>query len=222
MKLNILIVIFYCLIFIIKNSYSKEASISKSFQLIGQKNFINDYNTFDNDNNLNVVIEIPSGTNEKWEVSKDGSKLELEFNNGLPRIIDYIGYPFNYGFAPKTLLSSDVNGDGDQLDVIVLSQKNIKRGDIISAKIIGMYLMTDNEKIDNKIISVQIGSRFENINSLKGLNIDYPGILEIIEIWFKNYKGFASASNGFVEKKIAKDFINKTKNSYERNKSKNK
>ncbi len=206
---------------LVNNIYAQEITNLDDFQLIGKKNFLHDHETFDIDGNLNVVIEIPSGTNEKWEVSEDGSKLELEFINGLPRIINYIGYPFSYGFIPKTLSDTKGGGDGDAVDIIVLGQKKIKRGEVIPVKIIGMYLMTEGDKIDNKVITVQIGSKFEKVNSLKILNTSYPGILEIIKIWFNNYKGSTPISNGFVSRRSAKDFIEQAKNYYDKNKSKN-
>ena len=52
---------------------------------------------------------------------KDGELIKLEFKNGKPRIINYIGYPVNYGFIPKTLLPTSEGGDGDQLDILVLA-----------------------------------------------------------------------------------------------------
>ena len=52
-----------------------------------------------------------------------------------------------------------------------------------------MLKLIDKDEIDNKIISVKTGSIFEKINSLKALEEEFEGILEIFSIWFKNYKG---------------------------------
>ena len=44
------------------------------------KNFIKDYKTFNDDDTLNVVVEIPSGAKEKWEVSKRRKKIDAQWN----------------------------------------------------------------------------------------------------------------------------------------------
>ena len=51
--------------------------------------------------------------------------------------------------------------------------------------------MTDDGEIDNKIVAIPHDSKIffhENINSLEDLKRNYPGVLEILKIWFKNYK----------------------------------
>ena len=84
------------------------------------KNFLKDHKTFNEDGTVNVVIEIPAGISEKWEVSKTTGSLSREFYMGKPRTIDYEPYPINYGMIPRTVLPSRVGGDGDPLDVLVL------------------------------------------------------------------------------------------------------
>ena len=61
-------------------------------------NLISASPAYNADTTFNAVIEIPAGTQAKWEVSKESGKLELESVNGKPRIINYIAYPFNYAF----------------------------------------------------------------------------------------------------------------------------
>ena len=84
------------------------------------KNFIKDHNTINQDNSFNVVIEIPSGTNEKWEVSKLSGSIVREFYMGKPRDINFGPYPVNYGMLPRTVLPISRGGDGDPLDIFVL------------------------------------------------------------------------------------------------------
>jgi inorganic pyrophosphatase len=77
-----------------------------------------------------VVIEIPSGTNEKFEVDKTTRQLKLEIlNDGKQRLVNYLPYPFNYGMVPRTLLPKHLGGDGNPLGVIVLG-KPIERGTV--------------------------------------------------------------------------------------------
>src|SRR5512138_660118 len=64
------------------------------------------------DGTVNAVIEIPAGTNAKFETDTATGRIFWEFKKGKPRIVDYPGYPGNYGMVPRTL-----GGDGDPLDV---------------------------------------------------------------------------------------------------------
>ena len=210
-KIISLILIFY---FILIFSSKAEIIYLNKFQLTGAKNFIHSYETLNIDGTYNAVVEIPSGTNEKWEVSKDGFNINLEFKNGLPRIINYLSYPGNYGFMPKTLLPADMGGDGDAIDVLILGP-SVPRGSVVKIKILGMLEMLDNGEIDNKIIAALESSKISRIKSIKSLKIQYPGILEIIKIWFNNYKGVNMKINGFVSKKNAIKFINQSKIFYE-------
>ena len=208
--------VFFFNVIIISSSASKDLIYLNKYQLTGSKNFIRDFNFINQDNYHNAVIEIPSGTNEKWETSKDGKYIELEFKNGKPRIINYLSYPFNYGFIPSTLLSIEKGGDGDPLDIIIYGQRNLTRGTVVSVKVIGMLLIKDQGEIDNKVISVLKGSRFANVKSLDDLEKKYPGILDITNIWFSNYKGIKIDLDGYVNKKNTIEFIKKTNQEYEK------
>lgn len=140
---------------------------------------------------INAIIEIPTGSNEKWEVSKiDGSVINWEFKNGQPRIVHYLGYPSNYGTIPNTALPKSLGGDGDPLDVLVLGSA-IMQGSIVQVRLIGGLKMLDGGEQDDKLIAVPVTeqSPFKNIHSIKEMQQQYPGVLTIIETWFSNYKG---------------------------------
>ena len=138
------------------------------------------------DGDLNTVIEIPAGTLEKWEVNKTTGQLELEYRNGQPRIIQYIGYPGNYGFIPQTILPKEAGGDGDPLDVLVLGSP-VKRGTILKSKLIGVLHLLDGGEQDDKLIAVGEDSPLYSINSIAELDSNYAGITESIEIWFNGF-----------------------------------
>ncbi len=202
--------------FLINTSYSSELNYLNNFQLTSEKNFIHGYNTLNQNGLYNAVIEIPAGTNEKWEVSKNGELIELELKNSQPRIIDYLPYPTNYGFIPKTYFSDKINGDNDSLDILVLSQKPIQRGKRVSVFVIGMIKMKDKGLDDHKIISILPDSKFSKIKSIDQLDEHYQGLLDIINIWFSNYKGEKINIEGYGRKKEAKRLIEKTQEFYEK------
>ena len=156
-----------------------------------QKNGIavKNYDSFNGDGSVNALIEIPAGTLEKWEYNKSTRKIELELINNKPRIINYLGYPANYGMIPKTLLPKNNGGDGDPLDVIVIGPSETK-GNIVKCKIIGVLKLIDNSEQDDKLIAISFKSNLYNVNDISELDASYNGILEILEIWFTNYKEY--------------------------------
>lgn len=206
---------FSTLFFINLKSSANEIRYLNQYQIIGEKNFITDYEVFNVDGTINAVIEIPSGTNEKWEVTKDGKIIEWEFRNGQPRIIDYLNYPANYGFIPRTYLPESVGGDGDALDILVLGPV-INRGRVVKVKIMGMMEMYDNSEIDNKIIAATEDSEISRLGSINKFERDYPGLLDILKIWFTNYKSINTEILGFVGKTKTIKFINQASSYYQK------
>lgn len=140
------------------------------------------------DNWVNMVVEIPAGSTEKWEVNKESGAIEPDSLNGKARIINYLGYPGNYGFIPQTLLPKSVGGDGDPLDIITIGAA-AERGSILRCKIIGVLKLIDTGETDDKLIAIAENSTIGNVSNIEELATQYPGILEIIKTWFTNYKG---------------------------------
>ena len=172
------------------NQMSYAENLNSNTKITGKKNYLHEIPTFNEDNSLNVVVEIPVGSNEKWEVSKIDGSIRRERKNNSFRLIKYIPYVSNYGFVPQTLQPVDQGGDGDPVDVILIGER-FERGSIIKSKILGVLKMTDEGMIDNKIVAVPLDSnviKVKYINSIKDLNKNYPGVLDILSIWFKNYK----------------------------------
>ena len=166
-------------------------------------------NPFDKDSLLQAVIEIPAGTIDKWELNKSNGQLEWEIVNGKPRKVNYLGYPGNYGFIPQTLLSKDHGGDGDPLDVLILGPA-VERGSIQKCKIIGVLKLTDHGENDHKIIAVSQNSEMYEVNDILEMENEFNGVLDIVEIWFKNYKGQRLLkSKGYRGKAEAISIINK-------------
>lgn len=144
---------------------------------------------FTSDSLVNVVIEIPAGTNQKWEVNKVTGQIEWEqLTPDSFRVINYLPYPANYGFVPQTLLPETKGGDGDPVDVFVLGER-IERGVVVPCRIIGFIEMTDNGENDSKFIALPVHSHWKKINTLNELKQHYPGVMDILRIWLLNYKG---------------------------------
>ena len=165
------------------------------------------YNSFNNNGYINALIEISAGSVEKWEYNKETKQVEIELVNDNPRIINYLGYPANYGMIPETLLSRNNGGDGDPLDIVVLGPPKLM-GSIVKCKVIGVLYLIDNFEQDDKLIAISENSNLEHLNDIVELNENYNGLLEIIEIWFTNYKGNDKIkSNGYGNSQSALNIL---------------
>lgn len=140
--------------------------------------------------NINVVIEIPAGTNRKIEFDYSIHEFRVDQRNGRDRIINYLPYPGNYGFIPGTLMDTTKGGDGDALDIIILCPY-MPTGTIIEVLPLGMMKLMDDGEIDNKLIAIPVDEEYQTIQSktFADLKVEHPGVIENLENWFTNYKG---------------------------------
>ena len=93
-----------------------------------------------------VVIEIPKGSKNKYELDKETGLLRLD------RVLySSVHYPADYGFIPRTYCD-----DGDPLDALVLSQEPVYPLTIVTARAIGVMRMRDEKGIDDKIVAVSV------------------------------------------------------------------
>ncbi len=106
---------------------------------------------------VHAYIEITPFDTVKWEIDKETGYLRVDrpqLSNSLP--------PMLYGFVPRTYcgeriakLAGTEKGDGDPLDICVLSERPINRADVLlSARPVGGLLMVDHGEADDKIIAV--------------------------------------------------------------------
>lgn len=185
-------------------NHSEKLIADGKYILVSKKNLNEAMPAKNKDGSINVLVEIPSGTNGKWEVNKESGNLEWEFKKGAPRVVQYLPYPTNYGMIPQTLSPEEIGGDGDPLDVLLLGE-SVPRGAYVKGKLIGVMYMKDHGETDDKLLAVAEGSPFENINTVSELKEQFPGTLAILQTWFTNYKGVGEDMkiNGFGEKKEA-------------------
>ncbi|MCK8479586.1 inorganic diphosphatase [Psychroserpens algicola] len=193
----------------------KTATTNAQNQSTDTINLLTDIKPLSENGDVNAVIEIPAGTTDKWELDKSTGQLQWEMVDNAPRIVNYLGYPGNYGMIPMTLLSKENGGDGDPLDILVLGPP-IDRGLIQKCKIIGVLYLKDRGEQDDKLIAVSNDSPLYIVNSIDELNNDFKGISEIIETWFTNYKGPENIeSMGFDNKQAATDILMQAIQSYQ-------
>jgi inorganic pyrophosphatase len=93
-----------------------------------------------------VVIEIPKGSKNKYELDKETGLLKLD------RVLySAVHYPADYGFIPRTYCD-----DGDPLDVLVLGQEPVYPLTLVEARAIGVMRMRDEKGVDDKIVAVSV------------------------------------------------------------------
>lgn len=123
-----------------------------------------------------AVIEIPKGAKQKYELDKTTGFLILD------RILfTATHYPANYGFIPRTY-----GDDGDPLDVLVICSQTLQPLSLVRCYPIGVIIMMDNGKRDEKIVAIPYGdptyNTYTDITSLP------PHVLEEMQHFFKVYK----------------------------------
>lgn len=131
-----------------------------------------------NPDKLNAVIEIPYGSNIKYEIDKDSGAVFVD------RVMySAMFYPANYGFIPNTLAA-----DGDPADILVLNEYPLQAGSVIPCRLIGVLIMEDEAGMDEKLLAVpvsKIDPKFDKIQTLD----DLPKItLDKIKNFFETYK----------------------------------
>ena len=125
---------------------------------------------------INVLIEIPAGSKNKYEFDKDLQAFALD------RVLySSVQYPYDYGFVPNTLAD-----DGDPLDGMVLMDQPTFPGCVITARPIGMLEMIDGGDRDEKILCVP--DKDPRYAQVKSLNDVAPHRLDEISEFFKTYK----------------------------------
>lgn len=127
---------------------------------------------------VNVFIEIPQGSLVKYEVDKDTGILFVD-----RFAFTTMGYPANYGFIPQTK-----SGDGDPVDVLVLSMYPVQSGAVIPAIPIGLLEMEDEAGVDAKVIAVPPPNVDPMFGTFKDI-ADVPEALkQKIKHFFEHYK----------------------------------
>jgi inorganic pyrophosphatase len=129
---------------------------------------------------INVIIETPSGSRNKYTYEKENDLFRLK--KILP---EGTSFPFDFGFIPKTK-----GGDGDPLDVMVFSDEASFPGCLLECRILGVIEAEQKSKKEkslrnDRILAVENNSmRYNNLSSINDLN---EKVLEDILNFFKYY-----------------------------------
>lgn len=125
---------------------------------------------------INVIIEIPKGSKNKYEIDKKTGLIALDRVAHTSQ-----DFPYDYGFIPQTLWH-----DGDPLDVVLLTTYALFPGVLVRVRPVAVMDMKDGGESDVKIIAVPVSDpRWDDVKDLKDLN---KHTLREIEHFYSTYK----------------------------------
>lgn len=158
---------------------------------------------------INVVVEIPTGSNHKIEWDRKNACFMLDRVEPIA-----FAKPTNYGFIPQTL-----DEDGDELDVLLVTDQPLTTGIYTTARVLGVMKFVDGGEVDDKIIAVPADDR-NNGDHYQTL-ADLPQqLIEQIRFHFNHYKDLKKPgttevkefANADEAKKVIKDAIDRWNN----------
>ncbi len=147
---------------------------------------------------INVVVEIPQGSRNKYEYDKALNVFRLD-----RALHSSMYYPGDYGFVPQTLA-----GDGDPLDVLILSVNPTFPGCLVVVRPIGVLIMIDEGLPDEKILAVPVGE--PTYRDIYGNSQIFPHVLRTISHFFETYKlleGKKTSSQGWRDGAAARHVV---------------
>ncbi len=149
---------------------------------------------------VNTYIEIVPSDTVKYELDKETGLLKID----RPQLYSNI-YPSLYGMLPQTycgervgelcrqkIQAEEIAGDGDPLDICVLTEKIVPHGDILlRARPIGGFRLVDDGEADDKILAVLVDDAlYAHWKEMK----DCPeGVIKRLEHFFLTYKQMPGA-----------------------------
>lgn len=156
------------------------------------------------DEDLVCVVEIPRGSNAKYEYNHELGVFELD-----RCLISAMNYPANYGFIPQTLAE-----DNDPLDCIIFTDVPLQHGTVVRGRPIAILEMYDKGQRDDKVLIVpKFNKRY---NSFKEIKEEY---LEVYKDFFQNYKNLTSKNVkvvGWFDEKEASIAVNTSVDRYKK------
>ncbi len=132
----------------------------------------------ENPDKVKAIIEIPYGSNIKYEVDKESGAVEVD------RVMySAMYYPANYGFVANTLAD-----DGDPADIMIVTEYPLQAGSFIKCRLVGVLVMEDEAGMDEKLLAVPVSKLDPTFDHIQDIE-DFPEhTLKKIKNFFETYK----------------------------------
>jgi len=132
----------------------------------------------ENPEKVKAIIEIPFGSNIKYEIEKESGAVVVD------RVMhSAMYYPANYGFVSNTL-----SNDGDPADILVLNEYPLQAGAVINCRLIGVLIMEDESGMDEKLLAVPVSKVDPTFDEIKTIDDVSKATLAKIKNFFETYK----------------------------------
>jgi inorganic pyrophosphatase len=158
------------------------------------------------DDAMNVIVEIPRDSNNKYEIDKETGMIALDRAMHTAQ-----SYPFDYGFIPQTRWD-----DGDALDVVLLTTYSLDPGILVRTRPVGIMTMIDGGESDDKLIGVPVDDpRWDDVADIDDV---HDHTIKEIEHFFRTYKDLqdnAIQIEGFDGEDEAKAAFKRARQLYE-------
>ena len=155
---------------------------------------------------VEVIVEIPKGSRNKYEVDHETGRVFLDRYLFTP-----MAYPADYGYLENTLAD-----DGDPLDALIISPEPVFPGVVVNSRIVGVFKMTDEAGGDDKLLCVIDDVRFDDYQELDDIS---QFTLDEIEHFFMHYKdlepGKSVNSAGWGNREEAEAILDAALKAYE-------
>ncbi len=130
-------------------------------------------------NDINVIIEIPAQADPvKFEVDKDSGAIFVDRFLGTS-----MRYPINYGYVPHTIA-----GDGDPVDVLVVTPFPLLPGVVIRCRPVGVLKMEDDGGQDAKVIAVPVSKLTPLYDKVQSVDDLPEQLMKQTVHFFEHYK----------------------------------
>ncbi|MDP9211842.1 MAG: inorganic diphosphatase [bacterium] len=140
-------------------------------------NIVHDVSIGNPPEELNVIVEIPKGSKNKYELDKATGLIALDRVLPGPQV-----YPMEYCLVPQTHWH-----DGDPLDAVIYNPGNsFYPGVLVPVRPVGVVRMIDNGERDEKLICVPSGD--PRLAQIKDKDDIAPHVLKELVDFFENYK----------------------------------
>ena len=155
---------------------------------------------------LDVIIEIPKGSRNKYEVDHETGRICLDRYLFTP-----MAYPADYGFIDHTL-----GEDGDPLDALVILPEPVFPGCVVPARVVGVFNMTDEAGGDDKLIAVLDDVRWNHIQDIDDVPQDLRNEIEHFFVHYKDLEPNKEVSGtGWGDKAAAEKILEEAKERYQ-------
>jgi inorganic pyrophosphatase len=149
-------------------------------------------------NLFHFVCEIPKWTRAKMEIAtrEAYNPIKQDTRNGELRDYKHGDMMFNYGALPQTWedpehITADTGygGDNDPIDVLEIGTRQLKRGEVIKVKVLGVLPLIDSNETDWKLIVINIADPLADaLNSVEDCEAVIPGAISAIREYLRVYK----------------------------------